>query len=76
MNFTCICHYGFTGDRCERYKGNLNFYPKYKCILFVEQILNKDRLNMLCYWKKALDDQNNVNYAELRGSAEIPSGSD
>ena len=31
---------------------------------------------MLYYWKKALDDQNNVNYAELRGSAEIPSGSD
>ena len=57
-------------------KSNLNFYPKYECILFVEQIPNKDRLNMLCYWKKALGDQNNVYYAELRGSAEIPYGYD
>ena len=34
VNFTCICNYGFTGDRCERYLGNINFCPRpHKLIL-------------------------------------------
>ena len=32
VNFTCICHYGFTGNRCERYIGNLKLYLRYDYI--------------------------------------------